>query len=86
VLGVVDDKNLDNILPLFPQNAAYYFCKANIPRALDERKLKDAALRFGLHGEAFNCVKEAFMGCKSMAVAGDLIFVGGSTFTVAEAL
>jgi dihydrofolate synthase/folylpolyglutamate synthase len=84
VLGVVDDKSLDSILPLFPKNAAYYFCKANIPRALDERKLKDAALNYGLHGETFDSVIGAYKAAKSMAVAGDLVFVGGSTFTVAE--
>ena len=48
VLGMVADKNLEHILPLFPRNATYYFCQPNIPRALDSVSLKEAALAFGL--------------------------------------
>jgi len=60
VLGVVNDKDLDTILPLFPKNAVYYFCKPNIPRGLDENKLKEAAKQHNLIGESYSSVKEAY--------------------------
>lgn len=86
VLGVVDDKSLDTILPLFPKKASYYFCKADIPRALDARKLKTVAEGYKLHGESFNSVIDAFKAAKNLAATKDLLFVGGSTFVVAEVL
>ncbi|PLX21853.1 MAG: dihydrofolate synthase [Salinivirgaceae bacterium] len=86
VLGVVDDKNLESILPMFPKKASYYFCKANIPRALDEKALKSIAFKYNLQGESFESVLQAFEAAKSVALSNDLIFIGGSTFTVAEAL
>jgi dihydrofolate synthase/folylpolyglutamate synthase len=86
VLGVVDDKNLDTILPMLPKKASYYFCKANIPRALDEKLLKKIAFEYNLQGESFGSVSQAFNAAKSIALSNDLIFIGGSTFTVAEAI
>ncbi len=86
VLGVVNDKDLDTILPLFPKNAIYYFCKPNIPRGLDENKLKEEAKQYNLIGESYSSVKEAY---RISFVAGkkeDLIYIGGSTFVVAEIL
>jgi len=86
VFGMVNDKEPDNILKLLPQNATYYFTRANIPRALNEKELMTKALEFGLHGESFSSVKEAFISAKKQAGKNDVIFVGGSTFVVAEIL
>jgi dihydrofolate synthase/folylpolyglutamate synthase len=84
VIGVVGDKDLNAILALLPKTACYYFCQAQIPRALDKQLLKEKASEFGLIGEVYNSVAEAFNTSKSMAKATDLVFVGGSVFTVAE--
>jgi len=84
VLGTVNDKDLDTILPLFPKNAIYYFCKPDIPRGLDAKILQDKALNFDLKGSTYNSVIEALNIAKNTANKDDLIFVGGSTFVVAE--
>jgi dihydrofolate synthase/folylpolyglutamate synthase len=86
VLGMVSDKSIDKILSLLPKNATYYFCKANIPRALDESELKKIASKYSLKGTPFSSVKKAFSSAKLKANKSDLIFIGGSTFTVAEIL
>ena len=86
VLGVVNDKDLDDVLPLFPKNAKYYFCKPNIPRGLDALILEEKAFNFGLNGKAFNSVTEAYEEAKKNTSESDLIYVGGSTFVVAEIL
>jgi dihydrofolate synthase/folylpolyglutamate synthase len=84
VLGTVADKDLSDVLPLFPQEAIYYFCAADIPRALAADKLMAAAELFGLHGKAYPSVRDAVKGARSAADVDDLIFIGGSTFVVAE--
>ena len=84
VLGVVNDKSLEDILPLFPKNAIYYFCKPNIPRGKSEKELQQIALKFGLKGDTFNSVSEAYQEALNLAKQSDLIYVGGSTFVVAE--
>ncbi len=86
VLGVVNDKDITKILKLLPKDAVYYFCKASIPRALDEHELADKAKKAGLQGTTYKTVAEALTKAKKQAKAGDLILVGGSTFTVADAL
>ena len=86
VFGVVKDKDLTGILKLLPQNAIYYFTRADIPRSLPAQELKERAEKFGLKGEKFDSVKEAIDEAKKNATANDLIFIGGSTFVVAEAL
>ncbi|MCG8754837.1 bifunctional folylpolyglutamate synthase/dihydrofolate synthase [Tenacibaculum finnmarkense] len=86
VLGVVSDKDLAAILPMFPQNARYYFCKPNIIRGLSEKKLKDTAEVFNLTGDLFGSVNEAFESAKTQASSEDCIYIGGSTFVVAEIL
>ena len=86
VLGMVNDKNIDSILELLPEEARYYFCKANIPRGLDANELMKMAFQKGLDGFAFESVGEAFRAAKQQANSTDLIFVGGSTFVVAEVL
>ena len=86
VLGVVNDKDLDEILPLFPKKAIYYFCKPNIPRGLDVVILKQKASTFELKGEVYNSVSEAYQKAMKNAGATDFIYIGGSTFVVAEIL
>lgn len=86
VLGVVNDKDLDEVLPLFPKNAIYYFCKPNIPRGLDAAILYQKATTFGLHGEVFDSVSEAYKKALQIASKSDFIYIGGSTFVVAEIL
>jgi dihydrofolate synthase/folylpolyglutamate synthase len=84
VLGVVLDKNLAAILRLFPKEANYYFCKPNIPRGLSEAILQEKASDFDLLGEKYSSVKEAFKCALLNANQEDTIYVGGSTFVVAE--
>ena len=84
VIGFVKDKNLEQILPLFPKNAHYYFCRPNIQRGLDELVLKTRALEFGLKGDTYFSVNEAVNSALGVADKTDFVFVGGSTFVVAE--
>ena len=86
VFGVVDDKKLDTILHLLPKNATYYFCKPNVVRGLDEEKLKQKASQYSLVGQTYSSVNEAYKKSLTAAAKNDLIFVGGSTFVVAEVL
>jgi len=84
VIGMVDDKDIDEVLSLLPKNAVYYFTKASIPRALNEVLLKEKATKFQLNGDTYENVSEALLAAKANADKSDLIFVGGSTFVVAE--
>ncbi len=86
VLGVVNDKNLDEILPLFPKNAFYYFCKPNILRGLDAEILRQKASEYNLVGQTYHSVSNAYQSAKDKAITKDFIYVGGSTFVVAEIL
>ncbi|PKV52737.1 dihydrofolate synthase/folylpolyglutamate synthase [Aquimarina sp. MAR_2010_214] len=84
VLGVVDDKDLDTILPLFPVEARYYFSRPDVLRGLDEKKLKKEALKFNLIGEEYSSVVEAYKAALQQATDKDVVYIGGSTFVVAE--
>lgn len=84
VLGVVSDKDLDAILPLFPKEACYFFCKPAVPRGLQEEVLQEKASQYGLRGKIFPSVQKALEAALNVAEEDDLIYVGGSTFTVAE--
>lgn len=86
VIGMVNDKDISTILKLLPKDALYYFCKANIPRALDESELMHQAHKSGLKGKAYTSVREALKAAKGKAQQEDLVFVGGSTFVVAEVI
>ena len=86
VLGVVNDKQLERILPLFPKKANYYFCEPNIPRALKVELLCKKAAEFGLEGKTYSSVQKAYKEAIKCASARDLVYVGGSTFVVAEVL
>ena len=84
VLGVVSDKKLEEVLPLFPKDACYYFCRPNIPRGMSEVVLQEKAKEFNLVGEKYPSVEVAFKNALLASSQGDIIYVGGSTFVVAE--
>ncbi|MFH6963370.1 bifunctional folylpolyglutamate synthase/dihydrofolate synthase [Flavobacterium plurextorum] len=84
VLGVVNDKDLDSILPLFPQNAQYYFCRPDSSRGLATEILQESAKKYNLLGDKYDSVEKAFLDAKKKAAKNDFIYAGGSTFVVAE--
>ena len=84
VIGMVNDKDTGKVLSLLPKDATYYFCKPDIPRGLDAESMKAQAGAHGLIGEAYLSVKEALLSAQKNAANDDLVFVGGSTFVVAE--
>ncbi len=86
VLGMVNDKNPDDVLPLFPKNAIFYFCQPNIPRGMPAEELRQKAEVFGLNGKAYHSVTEAYRVAKNNAGETDFIYIGGSTFVIAEIL
>jgi dihydrofolate synthase/folylpolyglutamate synthase len=86
IFGVVNDKNLDEILPLLPKEAVYYFTKPNVPRGLDVEILAATAKKNSLSGNFFETVAIAYEAALQDAAPDDLIYVGGSTFVVAEIL
>lgn len=84
VIGVVNDKDVRTILKMLPKDATYYFCKASIPRALPGEELKALSMEAGLKGKTYPSVKQALKSAQAAAKKNDLVFVGGSTFVVAE--
>ena len=86
VLGTVNDKDLNKIFPLFPEEAKYYFCKAKIPRGMQAKKLQESALKFNLKGSSYESVKEALQAARVNSEPDDCIFIGGSIFVVAEVI
>ncbi|MFH1319081.1 MAG: folylpolyglutamate synthase/dihydrofolate synthase family protein [Bacteroidota bacterium] len=84
VFGMVKDKDIDPVLELLPADALYYFCKADIPRGLDQNQLAEKAKKYRLSGNVYTSVKDALMNAGSNAGKDDLVFVGGSSFVVAE--
>lgn len=84
VLGVVDDKDLESILPLFPIKARYYFSKPSIARGLNENILAKEAHKFNLEGDVYSSILLAYDAALQSATDADVIYVGGSTFVVAE--
>ena len=86
VWGTVNDKSIEKIMDLLPKNAIYYFCEANIPRALPKESLLTLAKQHNLNGQQYPSVKAALSSAQNNAHTKDLIFVGGSTFVVAEVL
>ena len=84
VIGMVNDKNIEGALSLFPKDAKYYFCKADIPRALDAKELYEVAKKIGLEGEVCDSVRGAYASALESATVNDFIYIGGSTFVVAE--
>ncbi|NQU34394.1 MAG: bifunctional folylpolyglutamate synthase/dihydrofolate synthase [Bacteroidetes bacterium] len=86
VIGMVSDKDIFSILTLLPKNATYYFCKPDIPRGLNEDELAEFGFKAGLNGKSYNSVMQAYHSAKNNAGANDLVFIGGSTFVVAEVI
>ena len=84
VLGMVSDKAIEKMLKFFPSDANFYFCRPDIPRGLAVEELKAKADEMGLQGKAYSSVKNALKAAKRKANPKDLIYVGGSTFVVAE--
>lgn len=86
VWGMVKDKDVRKILELLPKKANYYFCQPNIPRGKPTEELAQEAQKYQLKGQAYTSVAEAYQQALSHAKPNDLVFVGGSTFVVAEVL
>jgi len=86
VIGFVNDKDVSGILSLLPSEAIYYFCKADIPRALETDSLKKMAMDYQLKGEQFPSVSAALEEARNEAGSTDLVLITGSIFVVAEVI
>jgi len=86
VIGMVDDKNHEAMLKLLPQKAIYYLCKPSVPRGFDADKLRAIAIKSSRTGNSYDSVETAVRAAISVASQDDIIYIGGSTFTVADAL
>jgi len=86
VIGMVNDKDVNSVLKLLPKKANYYFVRASIPRALNENELQLLATKYKLKGKSFSNVLDGIKAAQKNANKNDFIFVGGSTFVVADAL
>lgn len=86
VIGMVNDKDIDSVLHILPKEATYYFCKASIPRAMNEELLAAQAKAAGLQGNCYPTVAEAYAAARENALPEDMIYIGGSTFVVAEVI
>lgn len=86
VFGMVDDKDIDTVCKMLPQNAAYYFTQASTHRAIPAEKVKEEGERHGLKGKTFGSVELAYRQALADAAADDFIFVGGSSYIVADLL
>ena len=86
VFGVVNDKDLDSIIHLLPTNAIYYIAKPNVPRGLEVQKLAIVMEQHNFNFQTFNSIPEAYAAAKNQAKPEDMIYVGGSTFVVAEVI
>ncbi|GAA4297731.1 folylpolyglutamate synthase/dihydrofolate synthase family protein [Nibribacter koreensis] len=84
VFGAVNDKDVSSILRLLPVSYKYYFCQAQIPRALPVQELWEEAQFAGLKGNTYPTVEDAILAAKAHALPDEVIFIGGSTFVVAE--
>lgn len=84
VLGFVNDKDVEHVMPLFPKDAQYYFTNADIPRAMPAEQVKSFGEKFGLLGDIYENVPSAYESAKKNATPQDTIFIGGSTFIVGD--
>ena len=84
IIGMVNDKDISGVLALLPKEATYYFTKASVNRALNEKEVQRLAGEAGLKGETYPSVREAIEAAQASATPEDFIFVGGSTFIVAD--
>lgn len=86
VFGMVNDKDISGVLSILPQNAIYYFCQAGVKRALECHEIEESAMKYDLTGKAFPTVSEAYLAAMSDCNKNDFIYVGGSSFVVADLL
>lgn len=86
VLGMVSDKDISGVISLLPRDASYYFTQASVPRAMAAEKIARIGHEHGLQGDAYRTVNEAYRAARNESSQDDLIFVGGSTFVVADLL
>lgn len=86
VIGMVNDKDIRGVLALLPKDAIYYFTKASVKRALPECELKELAISAGLKGNCYPDVPSAVRAAQEKSLPEDFIFVGGSSFIVADLL
>ena len=86
IFGMVNDKDITHVVALLPEQAHYYFTQASVNRALPVEKLLEIATNFNLKGSTFASVKEAHQVARNNASPEDVIFIGGSTFVVADLL
>ena len=86
VIGMVNDKDINGVLGLLPKNAVYYFCQASVSRALSHKDIRHIALSYNLNGKSYASVIEAYKQALRDSDKDDFIYVGGSTFVVADLL
>ena len=86
IFGMVNDKDLDGVLKMLPKKAIYYFTKADNKRALSESALQLQAMKYGLNGDIYPSVHEAYTACMKNAGHDDFVFVGGSSYIVGDFL
>lgn len=86
VFGMVDDKDIDRVMELLPHEAVYYFCKASTHRAIPVDKVVEKAHQHGLDGSAFTSVAEAYEAAQKESAPNDFVFIGGSSYVVADLL
>jgi dihydrofolate synthase/folylpolyglutamate synthase len=86
LFGMVDDKDLEGVMKILPRNATYYFTKANTKRAVSENILKLYAQQIGLRGDCYSNVANAYETIKKTAKENDFVFIGGSSYIVADFL
>ena len=82
----INDKDITSVLALLPKDATYYFTQASVSRALPATEVQHLAERIGLSGQTYATVKEAYQAALASAHPDDFVFVGGSTFIVADLL
>lgn len=86
VFGMVNDKDISGVLSMMPKEATYYFCQASVQRALPHREIKEKAAEFGMKGRSYTSVMTAYQAALRDARKEDFIYVGGSSFVVADLL
>ena len=86
IIGMVNDKDISGVLALLPKDATYYFTKASVKRALSESELYKLASDAGLRGDCYPDVPSAVRAAQEKSLPEDFIFVGGSSFIVADLL
>lgn len=86
IFGMVNDKDIENVVNLLPNNALYYFTKANTKRAFNEEEIAEYAFKHGYKGRVFPTVNEAYREARQIAEKDDFIFIGGSSYIVADFL